>query len=69
MYAWLFIVMTVCAVLQTRKGYVDTNRFGQTERILPSASYFLLISSITSIASALAIRCYAMHGRGADRAN
>lgn len=28
MYAWLFIVMTVCAVLQTRKGYVDTNRFG-----------------------------------------
>ena len=33
MYAWLFIVMTVCAVLQTRKGYVDTNRFGQTEHI------------------------------------
>ena len=31
MYAWLFIVMLICAVLQTRKGYVDTNRFGQTE--------------------------------------
>ena len=40
MYAWLFIVMTVCAVLQTRKGYVDTNRFGQTEHI--PVGYFLL---------------------------
>ena len=53
MYAWLFIVMIVCAVLQTRKGYVDTNRFGQTERI--PVGYFLLISGITGIASALAI--------------
>ena len=33
MYAWLFIVMLICAVLQTRKGYVDTNRFGQTENL------------------------------------
>ena len=60
MYAWLFIVMTVCAVLQTRKGYVDTNRFGQTEHI--PTGYFLLISGITGIASALAIaamRCIA----------
>lgn len=60
MYAWLFIVMTVCAVLQTRKGYVDTNRFGQTEHI--PTDYFLLISGITGIASALAIaamRCIA----------
>lgn len=31
MYAWLFIVMLICAVLQTRKGYVDTNRFGNRE--------------------------------------
>lgn len=53
MYAWLFIVMLICAVLQTRKGYVDTNRFGQTERI--PVGYFLLISSITGIASTLAI--------------
>ena len=53
MYAWLFIVMIVCAVSQTRKGYVDTNRFGQTEHI--PMGYFLLISGITGIASTLAI--------------
>lgn len=53
MCAWLFIVMIVCAVLQTRKGYVDTNRFGQTEHI--PVGYFLLISGITGIASTLAI--------------
>ena len=60
MYAWLFIVMLVCAVLQTRKGYVDTNRFGQTDRL--PASYFLLVAGITGVASALAIaamRCIA----------
>ena len=60
MYAWLFIVMLICAVLQTRKGYVDTNRFGQTDH-LPTG-YFLLIASITGVASALAIatmRCIA----------
>lgn len=60
MYAWLFIVMLVCAVLQTRKGYVDTNRFGQTDRL--PASYFLLVASLSGVASALAIaamRCIA----------
>ena len=60
MYAWLFIVMLICAVLQTRKGYVDTNRFGQTEHL--PAGYFLLIAGITGAASALAIaamRCIA----------
>ena len=60
MYAWLFIVMLVCAVLQTRKGYVDTNRFGQTD-CLP-AGYFLLVAGLTGVASALAIaamRCIA----------
>ena len=60
MYAWLFIVMLICAVLQTRKGYVDTNRFGQTENL--PAGYFLLIAGITGAASALAIaamRCIA----------
>ena len=45
MYAWLFIVMLICAVLQTRKGYVDTNRFGQTENL--PAGYFLLIAGIS----------------------
>ena len=60
MYAWLFIVMLICAVLQTRKGYVDTNRFGQTDHL--PAGYFLLIAGITGAASALAIaamRCIA----------
>lgn len=60
MYAWLFIVMLVCAVLQTRKGYVDTNRFGQTD-CLP-AGYFLLVAGLTGVSSALAIaamRCIA----------
>ena len=60
MYAWLFIVLLVCAVLQTRKGYVDTNRFGQTDRL--PASYFLLIAGLSGVASALAIaamRCIA----------
>ena len=60
MYAWLFVVMLICAVQQTRKGYVDTNRFGQTDH-LPTG-YFLLIAGITGVASALAIaamRCIA----------
>lgn len=60
MYAWLFIVMLVCAVLQTRKGYVDTNRFGQTDRL--PAGYFLLVAGLTGVSSALAIaamRCIA----------
>lgn len=29
MYLWLVLVMLICAVLQTRKGYVDTNRLGK----------------------------------------
>ena len=60
MYAWLFIVLLVCAVLQTRKGYVDTNRFGQTDRL--PAGYFLLVAGLTGVSSALAIaamRCIA----------
>ena len=60
MYAWLFIVMLICAAMQTRKGYIDTNRFGQIDH-LPTG-YFLLVSGITGIASVLAItimRCIA----------
>lgn len=60
MYVWLFVVMLICSVQQTRKGYVDTNRFGQTDH-LPTG-YFLLIAGITGVASALAIaamRCIA----------
>ena len=60
MYAWLVIVMLICVVLQTRKGYVDTNRFGQTEHL--PAGYFLLISGLSGAVSALvvaAMRCIA----------
>ncbi len=60
MYAWLVIVMLICAVLQTRKGYVDTNRFGQTEHL--PVGYFLLLCGISGVTSALVIavmRCVA----------
>ena len=58
MYLWLVLVMLICAGLQTRKGYVDTNRFGQTE-YLP-VGYFLLLSGLSGAAFALviaAMRC------------
>ncbi len=60
MYVWLVLVMLICVVLQTRKGYVDTNRFGQTEHL--PAGYFLLISGLSGAVSALvvaAMRCIA----------
>ena len=60
MYAWLIIVMLICVVLQTRKGYVDTNRFGQTEHL--PVGYFLLVSGLSGAALALviaAMRCIA----------
>lgn len=60
MYLWLVLVMLICAGLQTRKGYVDTNRFGQTE-YLP-VGYFLLLSGLSGAAFALviaAMRCIA----------
>lgn len=52
--------MLICVVLQTRKGYVDTNRFGQTEHL--PAGYFLLVCGLSGAASALviaAMRCIA----------
>lgn len=52
--------MLICVVLQTRKGYVDTNRFGQTEHL--PAGYFLFVSGLSGAASALviaAMRCIA----------
>lgn len=60
LYAWLVIVMLICAVLQTRKGYVGTNRFGQTEHL--PVGYFLLVCGISGVTSALVIavmRCVA----------
>lgn len=60
MYAWLVIVMLICVVLQTRKGYVDTNRFGQTEHL--PVGYFLLVCGISGVTSTFviaAMRCIA----------
>lgn len=60
MYLWLVLVMLICAGLQTRKGYVDTNRFGQTEHL--PVGYFLLLSGLSGAAFALviaAMRCIA----------
>lgn len=60
MYLWLILVMLICAGLQTRKGYVDTNRFGQTEHL--PVGYFLLVSGLSGTAFALviaAMRCVA----------
>ena len=60
MYLWLVLVMLICAGLQTRKGYVDTNRFGQTEHL--PAGYFLLICGISGVTSTFviaAMRCVA----------
>lgn len=53
MYTWFVMVMIACAIMQARKGYVDTNRFGQTEKF--PAQYFALISGLSSLVSALAI--------------
>lgn len=60
MYAWLVIVMLICVVLQTRKGYVETNRFGQTEHL--PVGYFLLVCGISGVTSTFviaAMRCIA----------
>ena len=58
MYLWLVLVMLICAGLQTRKGYVDTNRFGQTEHL--PVGYFLLVSGLSGAAfaqCAVSLRC------------
>lgn len=53
MYIWFVVVMVACAIMQARKGYVDTNRFGQTEKF--PAQYFTLISGLSGLVSAVAI--------------
>ena len=60
LYAWLLIVMLICAVMQTRNGYVETNRFAQTDKF--PLGYFSLIAGISGIVCTLAIaamRCIA----------
>ncbi len=53
MFAWFLIAMLACVVMQTRKGFVDTNRFAQTDRF--PKGYFSLISGISGIACALVV--------------
>ena len=55
MYAWLFIVMLICAVLQTRKGYVD----GLQWAVLSEFSLGYRSSGQSSSASIFARRCFA----------
>ena len=57
---WFLTTMVVCCALQGRKGFVETNRFGQTD-VFP-IGYFALIAGISGAASALvlgAMRCVA----------
>ena len=60
MLLWVAVVSLVCVGHQTRKGYVDTNRFGQTDAF--PLGYFALIAAMTGGASAIivaAMRCVA----------
>lgn len=57
---WFLATMVVCCVLQSRKGFVETNRFGQTDAF--PMRYFAIIAAMTGVASALVIagmRCIA----------
>ena len=53
MFAWFFVVMIICIVMQTRRGFVETNRFAQTDSF--PAGYFSLISGLSGIVCALVI--------------
>lgn len=53
MFVWFLVVMFVCVIMQTRKGFVETNRFAQTNSF--PKGYFSLISGISGIACALVI--------------
>ncbi|WP_303865617.1 hypothetical protein [Senegalimassilia anaerobia] len=67
MYAWLFIVMTVCAVLQTRKGYVDTNRFSGKQSTFPRAISCSFRASPASQAHSPSLLCAASPRRRSYR--
>ena len=60
LFIWFMIVMVVCTVMQTRKGFVETNRFGQTEKF--PLGFFTFVSAASGVASTIAIwamRCIA----------
>lgn len=57
---WLFIVCVICAFIQTRKGFIDTNRFAETDEF--PLGYFALISGLVSTLAVFviwAMRCIA----------
>lgn len=53
LFVWFLIVMFACVVMQTRRGFVETNRFAQTDRF--PKGYFALISGISGAVCALAL--------------
>ncbi len=60
LFLWFMLVMVVCSIMQTRKGFVETNRFGQTD-VFP-LGFFAFISAVSGVASTIAIwamRCIA----------
>ena len=60
LFIWFMVVMVACSIMQTRKGFVETNRFGQTETF--PVGFFAFVSALSGIASAIAIwamRCIA----------
>lgn len=60
LFLWFLVTMVICCVLQSRKGFVETNRFGQTDTF--PIGYFALIAGISGGVSALvlaAMRCIA----------
>lgn len=52
-FVWFLIVMVACIVMQTRKGFVDVNRFGQTDRF--PKGYFSLIAGISGTICAIVV--------------
>lgn len=57
---WFLLVLLVICAMQARKGYVETNRFGQTDTF--PIGYFSLCSGIAGLCTAIvvwAMRCVA----------
>lgn len=52
-WVWPILTCSVLAVMQCRKGFVDTNRFGETD-VFPS-EYFMLISAVVGVCAGLAV--------------
>lgn len=51
MFIWFLIAMIACVVMQIRKGFIDSNRFGQTDSF--PKRYFALVSTLSGIGCAV----------------